>query len=289
MVAMTTTTFTSTRSADDVRPQPTSPVVGAIGPRDGVRLRRQYRSGDLIYCTGDTAHALYVLESGWVKLVRLAAEGREIAVALVAPGEPFGLEPIVGAPTRTLSAEALAPCVVRRVEPAEFDEWQRQRPGALRKLVRILWQRLVAVESQLQVTTTQRVTQRLAGLFVYLAARCGEPAPSGVRLGVRLTHATLASFVGSTRETVTTALGQLADEGLIMCGPRRRCQIVLPSVAALERFAEQSEWPDRPRVAANGNTDVRSLAEHRRASREPGTARRGRSNRGHQLAARVVA
>jgi CRP-like cAMP-binding protein len=37
----------------------------------------------------------------------------------------------------------------------------------------------------------------------------------GVLLDIRLTHADLASLIGSTRETISVQLAQLAREGLI--------------------------------------------------------------------------
>ena len=64
------------------------------------------------------------------------------------------------------------------------------------------------------------VTGRLAGLLLEWgqAAACGK-APAGVKPEMRfnmvLTHDDLANFTGSSRETVTRALGKLQKDGLI--------------------------------------------------------------------------
>jgi CRP/FNR family cyclic AMP-dependent transcriptional regulator len=58
-----------------------------------------------------------------------------------------------------------------------------------------------------------RVDVRLRALFWFLADRWGRVSPDGVVVPLELTHATLAHLVGAQRPSVTTALGQLAEEG----------------------------------------------------------------------------
>ena len=60
-----------------------------------------------------------------------------------------------------------------------------------------------------------RVDVRLRALFWFVADRWGTVTPEGVVVPLRLTHATLAQLVGAQRPSVTTALGQLADEGKV--------------------------------------------------------------------------
>jgi CRP/FNR family transcriptional regulator len=59
------------------------------------------------------------------------------------------------------------------------------------------------------------VPQRLLRQFDRLAREYGKAVPDGVLLDIRLTHADLAALVGSTRETVSAQLAQLALDGLI--------------------------------------------------------------------------
>jgi CRP/FNR family transcriptional regulator len=52
-------------------------------------------------------------------------------------------------------------------------------------------------------------------LFARLATEHGIERPGGTLLDVRLTHADIASLVGSTRETVSLELSNLAKAGRI--------------------------------------------------------------------------
>jgi hypothetical protein len=65
------------------------------------------------------------------------------------------------------------------------------------------------------VTHLTRVDDRLLVLMWFLAERWGRVRPEGVVVPLKLTHQLLAALVGAKRPSVTTALGELAGEGLI--------------------------------------------------------------------------
>jgi CRP/FNR family transcriptional regulator, cyclic AMP receptor protein len=60
-----------------------------------------------------------------------------------------------------------------------------------------------------------RIDVRLHMLMWELAVRWGHVSRDGVRLPVRLTHATLAELVAARRPSVTKALGELANQALV--------------------------------------------------------------------------
>jgi CRP/FNR family transcriptional regulator, cyclic AMP receptor protein len=74
-------------------------------------------------------------------------------------------------------------------------------------------QRSRALAFHMALSHFTRVDARLLALFWYLADRWGRVTPDGVTIPLRLTHHTLARLVGAQRPSVTTGLGQLADEG----------------------------------------------------------------------------
>lgn len=60
-----------------------------------------------------------------------------------------------------------------------------------------------------------RVDVRLRMVFWHLADRWGRVGPRGVMLPLRLTHSVFAELVAARRPTVTSALSDLARQGLI--------------------------------------------------------------------------
>ena len=65
-----------------------------------------------------------------------------------------------------------------------------------------------------------RVEERVEFLLWHLAERWGRVCPDGVHVDLRLTHAALGRFVGARRPTVSLALTQLKERGLVERGPR---------------------------------------------------------------------
>ena len=63
------------------------------------------------------------------------------------------------------------------------------------------------------------------------AVRFGDKATAKAHLKLDLTHEELAAFVGSTRVTVTNALGELRDLGLVE-GTRGQYEIDIPALQA---------------------------------------------------------
>ena len=73
-------------------------------------------------------------------------------------------------------------------------------------------ERLVVMQAIAHLT---RVDDRLLALLWCLAERWGRVVPGGVVVALRLPHRTLAGMIGARRPSVTTALGQLMEQGSI--------------------------------------------------------------------------
>jgi hypothetical protein len=61
-----------------------------------------------------------------------------------------------------------------------------------------------------------QVRRRLLLVLWHLADRWGRVTPGGVRIGLRLPHELLADLVAARRPAVTSAMTQLAEDGLVI-------------------------------------------------------------------------
>jgi CRP-like cAMP-binding protein len=68
---------------------------------------------------------------------------------------------------------------------------------------------------------TRPVESRVADFVLEIASRHGVPDARGTLVATKYTHHEMASYVGSTRETVTLILGELKRRGLIDIDRRR--------------------------------------------------------------------
>ena len=89
-------------------------------------------------------------------------------------------------------------------------------PRIAARIAEILGRRVAELETRLSDTVLKSAPDRIAGSLARLADRDGA--------SVRLTHEQLADLVGTTRETVTKVLGDLASRGLVQ---QKRGRIVV--------------------------------------------------------------
>jgi CRP-like cAMP-binding protein len=68
------------------------------------------------------------------------------------------------------------------------------------------------------------VRDRILYLFSRLAIRWGTPDPDGAIVPVPVTHQQIAKLIGAQRPSVTIAVGELSEEGLLTrLGDRTWC------------------------------------------------------------------
>jgi hypothetical protein len=99
---------------------------------------------------------------------------------------------------------------------AHFAELIRLWPQVTARLLRRMIRRTYSLALQRALLSHPSVEARLSMLFCHLAERWGELERDGsVRLPLTLTHEMLAKLIGQSRPYVSSALGQLAEKGLV--------------------------------------------------------------------------
>jgi CRP-like cAMP-binding protein len=135
-----------------------------------------------------------------------------------------------------LRVQALEPSVLSVVGWEDFEALVLRYPKVGAKTIRLLGERLAECEGRLSDQVRKEVLARLAGLILRLSEHQGPVAgEGGRRIPTRYTHQQLASLVGSYREAVTRALGELRRAGVVEI---RDQHIHITEAEALKRFAD---------------------------------------------------
>src|SRR5262245_41018776 len=74
---------------------------------------RSLRKGQVLLRQGEPASAFYLIESGYLKLTQVTADGSEVIVRFVGPGDPVGGVAALGEAPYPVSATAVDACEVR--------------------------------------------------------------------------------------------------------------------------------------------------------------------------------
>ena len=174
-----------------------------------------FRKGELIYSPYDRGEALFVIESGRVRLFRSASDGRQVTLAMLDPGSSFGQISVLDDLMHDAYAETMADSVVRVLRVSDLERAIAQHPRVALNLMRSLSERLRTAEDQIESLAFRPVPARLAAKLLELMDRYGRVTPTGIRIDERFTHMQLAEMIGTSRETLTKVLNELRDEGLI--------------------------------------------------------------------------
>lgn len=177
-------------------------------------VMRRYPRGAVIAQQDDPANVIYLVKEGRVKLCRYSPAGRVQILALLERGDLFGERGLVGTPAAT-HCEAFEDTLICVLRKEDFEDLVRSNPALALRVIRVLAERLRTAEEAIESLALQNVPVRLATLLRRLAEEYGEAHALGRRLALRLTHHDLASMIGASRETVTTLLNRLRDEGAI--------------------------------------------------------------------------
>lgn len=102
--------------------------------------------------------------------------------------------------------------------------------------------RRLQIQVRMGELVDRTAVQRLATTLIRFSATFGVRDSRGTIVNIRLTHRELASYIGSTRETISFAVGDLRERGLIETDGKR---YVVLDRRALLRLAE-SEGRDAP-------------------------------------------
>lgn len=176
---------------------------------------RRYRRGEVVCSRGDPGNMLYLVGSGRVKASVTSPDGREVILALLGPGEFFGLVSLLDGEPLSADLVAQEPCDLLLLPRADFVNCLETTPTAAVRLLVAVSKRLRYTSQMVQDAATLDVGGRVARVLLDLAqwqeAESGEP----VEVRTRLTQSELAALIGATRESVNKWLGFYERRGLI--------------------------------------------------------------------------
>jgi CRP/FNR family transcriptional regulator, cyclic AMP receptor protein len=187
----------------------------ALRAVEAVCRRRVFKRGETLFYEEDPGNALYIVQTGQVKIVRLAPDGEERILHLEGPGECLGeLSLIDGAP-RSAKAVALDRVEALVLYREEFLALVDRHPAVARAVMSGLAGMVRRLSEQVQDLTALDVPGRIAKKLLELADSHGQTTPDGVQISLPLTQQELADMIGATRVAVNQALSWFRGQGIL--------------------------------------------------------------------------
>lgn len=185
--------------------------------------------GELVYVAGSDLHRLLVVHRGRIAMRHLTADGREQVVRVLGEGDVVGEAAFVTGAQPDHEAVATTDSELCTLDHADLVELVRRHPRIAVRMLQSVTERLVRAERMLAAFATTEVEARLAAWLLE------QPSvdDAGRRMVVLpMAKKDIASFLGTTPETLSRRLADLAREGVIDLLGRRA--IVLLDIPELE-------------------------------------------------------
>jgi CRP/FNR family cyclic AMP-dependent transcriptional regulator len=188
---------------------------------------------------------VYFILSGTVKVFVDHADGSEVILALLGPGEMVGEMSLVDNLNRSASVTTLETSTLVWMDRASFWRQLHSMPMLMSNMVTMLSRRLRLANTRLQANATLDVEGRVALQLLALSQEFGQEQPGGgMRIPVRLSQNDLAALVAASRVRVNQIIVDYKRRNLIDID--RNLRITIFDSAALRRQVDEELLnPDR--------------------------------------------
>ena len=154
----------------------------------------------------------FVIETGSVKVTRLAEDGREAVLAFLREGDFFGELAILDGETRSANVITLTECKIQTINRREFLDLLDHHPSVATALLMELALRLRKTDMHLEYLTLSDAEGKIASILIGLAEENGTYKMGDVTLGNMPMQQDIANMAGTTRETVSRMMKKLEEK-----------------------------------------------------------------------------
>jgi CRP/FNR family cyclic AMP-dependent transcriptional regulator len=174
----------------------------------------QVRADEAVFSQGDSAEAIYFIQTGKVKIVVVSPTGKEAVLTMLGPHGFFGEGCMVGQTLRVSTATAIQPSTLFRIERRAMLRALHAQREFSEKFTALLLSRNIDLEEDLCDQLFNHSEKRLARILLKLARFGHHDMPPAANVPP-MSHETLAEMVGTTRSRVTHFMNKFRKLGLI--------------------------------------------------------------------------
>jgi CRP/FNR family transcriptional regulator, cyclic AMP receptor protein len=193
------------------------------------------KKGDYVYFEAFSHNKLYFLKEGYIRIGYIDDSGREVIKEIIQKGEIFGQITLDRENLQGEFAKAYKANVsVCAFTIGDFEKLLQTRPELALKYSKLVGSKLRHIENRLINLLNKDVRTRLLNFFWQLIQLQGPAKETPVCIPNYLTHEDIGNLIGSSRQTVTTLLNELAAEGMLTYDRKKIC---FPDVNKIQKLS----------------------------------------------------
>ena len=187
----------------------------ALADYNAIGSIRTFPSTEMLFREQVSADRVVILYRGHAKLSCASKDGRSMTLRVAGPGHVLGLSAVLSAGSFEVSAQVLDAVTAKTVRRAAFVDFLERRPEASLLVARALADEYkTALNDVRRFGLSTSVPSRVASLLMdwRTAPLQGHPE---IRFQMAQTHDEIASFVATSRESVTRILTKFRQDKYI--------------------------------------------------------------------------
>ncbi|HUB13079.1 MAG TPA: Crp/Fnr family transcriptional regulator [Acetobacteraceae bacterium] len=178
-------------------------------------IERRARRGQIVFQKGDIGSSLMAVLIGRVRISAVNAEGKEITLNVIDPGQVFGEIALLDGQPRSADATAIEDTTLLVIERRHFMPFLASNHNLTARMLAVLCERLRSTSIALEQIALFDLEARLARLILKLAADYGKPTADGMRIELKLSQRDISNLVAASRESVNKQLAEWRDSGVL--------------------------------------------------------------------------
>ena len=178
-------------------------------------VAKHFENGNYIFLEDSEGEQCFFVLEGSVKVTRLSKDGREVILAMLNEGDFFGEMSLLDGESRSANVIALEKTKVLTLDRNDFIMVVNDYPQIAVQLLKELARRLRKSDRQIASLSLSDAEKRIALCITRFADEQGVIQNGKVSIPKTPIQQDIANMAGTSRETVSRALGLLEKEDLI--------------------------------------------------------------------------
>jgi CRP/FNR family transcriptional regulator, cyclic AMP receptor protein len=194
---------------------------------------KKAKKNEVIYFSNQDLERLYILKQGRIKIAYYDENETEVISEILMEGDIFGE---VSLEKSTSECHEFAQAMSDEVSMCSFSlenfkELLRQKPDLAITYSQKIGEKLRHINTKYSDLIFKDVKERVVSFFKRNAKYEGKWNGNRVELNMYFTHQDIANYIASSRQSVSTIIGELEKEGKIIYQGRRT--VIIPNISLL--------------------------------------------------------
>ncbi|MCF6327335.1 MAG: Crp/Fnr family transcriptional regulator [Devosiaceae bacterium] len=176
---------------------------------------------EVVFKQGDMAHSFYILLHGRLKVSQVTADGQQIIVRIINPGDLFGIAKALKRDSYPATAKTVSESLILCWPTNLWDQLMKEHPALSTNALQTVGARLQEAHTRIRELATENVEQRVAHTILRLVRQSGKRVEQGVNIDFPVSRKDIAEMSGTTLHTVSRILSAWESAELVQSGRKK--------------------------------------------------------------------